>query len=171
MKVWDATVRLLHWSLVACVVLGWASGYGLVARHEAIGYAALAIVGLRIVWGFAGGPYARFSQFVRGPRATWRYAVALHAGHAPRHLGHNPLGAWMIVALLGCVAGLGLTGFLFTTDMFWGYAWLEALHRALAWLLGGLVALHVSAAVLMGRHHRENLVRAMVSGLKKTSGG
>ncbi|MES2051208.1 MAG: cytochrome b/b6 domain-containing protein, partial [Pseudomonadota bacterium] len=101
-KVWDRLVRLLHWALVASVVMAWIStlGLGLVKAHEPAGYIALGVVTLRIIWGFSGSRYARFSQFVRGKREVLHYAGQLQAGNEPRYIGHNPLGGWMVLLLL-----------------------------------------------------------------------
>ena len=96
--------------------------FALAGWHQPAGYAALAIVLLRLLWGGIGSPYARFRQFIRGPRATWAYLLAVLQRREPRHFGHNPLGACMVLALLACVGALGLTGWLYTTDMFWGDA-------------------------------------------------
>lgn len=166
MRVWDPLVRLLHWLLVIAVVSAWLTGHWPKRVHDALGYAAAAIVVLRLVWGFCGSPYARFAQFMRGPRATWQYARALLARREPRHLGHNPLGGWMIAALLFCIAGLCTTGILYTTDWLWGYAWLEETHRWFAWALVGLVALHLAGVLFTSLRQRENLVAAMFTGEK-----
>lgn len=164
-------MRTLHWTLVACVVLGWLSTIeslsAIGAWHQPVGYVALAAVLLRIVWGFAAGNrYARFAQFVRPPRATARYARALFARREPRHLGHNPLGAWMILALIGCVIGLAITGWLYTTDRFWGDETVESIHEFLAWTLLALALAHVAGVVFTSLRQRENLVRAMLTGEK-----
>ena len=172
MKVWDVLVRLLHWSLIAAVAAAWLStlGWGFVRLHEPAGYIALGIVVARIVWGFVGSRYARFTQFVRGPRATLRYWAQVRGQREPRYIGHNPLGGWMVLALLACVTALGITGWLYTTDTFWGEAWLDNLHQALAWLLLGLAAAHVAGVVFTSLRHRENLVHAMVVGSKRAAG-
>jgi cytochrome b len=72
----------------------------------------------------------------------------------------------MIVALLLCVAALAVTGWLYTTDMFWGSEAVEDLHRALAWTLLALVSLHVIGVIFTSWRHRENLVKAMFDGEK-----
>ena len=167
LRVWDLPVRLLHGSLVACVLGAWLTRHRLGELHQYFGYGALAAASLRLVWGFVGGSrYARFTQFVRRALPTLAYARAVLAGHAPRYLGHNPLGGWMVVALLACVGALGFTGWLYTTDMFWGYGWLAMLHEGLAWTLLAMVALHVGGVVFTSWQHRENLVEAMVTGDK-----
>ena len=164
MRVWDALVRAAHWTLVACVLAAWFTRDEL---HEWLGYAALAVVAVRIVWGFVGSRYARFAQFVRPPAQTLAYTRALAARRAPRHLGHNPLGAWMIVVLLATAALTAASGWLSVTDRYWGIAWVQDTHAALADALALLAIVHVAGIAYMSRLHRENLVAAMVSGRKR----
>jgi cytochrome b len=171
LAVWDPLVRLLHWSLAVAVGLGWATTFWLGGWHRAVGWAALAIVVVRVAWGFVGPRRARFAAFVCGPLATARYARRVLAGGAPRHVGHNPLGGWMIVALLAVVAGLALTGWLYNTERFWGDATVEAVHRGLAWAIVALVAMHVAAVVATAFRHRENLIAAMFDGRKRAPCG
>jgi cytochrome b len=172
-RVWDALIRSLHWLLVAAMVTAWTSGHWLKPWfdevHHSAGYLAAGVVGLRIVWGFVGSRHARFDQFVRSPRATLAYARQLPSGCEPRHVGHNPLGGWMVLALLATVASLSLTGWLYTTDWLWGYEWLSTLHAALAWLALGLVIAHLGGVVFTSIRHRENLVAAMLSGRKRVA--
>jgi cytochrome b len=85
---------------------------------------------------------------VRGPRATLAYARRVLAGREPRHLGHNPLGGWMVLALFACILGLALTGWLYTTDRFWGDETVERVHVALAWTMLALGRLHVGGVLL-----------------------
>lgn len=157
-------MRAAHWALVACVVGAWLTRESV---HEWLGYAALGVVALRVAWGLAGPPYARFAQFVRAPARTFSYARALAAGRAPRYLGHNPLGGWMIVALLATVGLTAATGWLSATDRYWGAAWLQETHEALADALAGLVLLHVAGIAYMSLRHGENLVAAMLTGRKR----
>ena len=168
-RVWDPLLRVLHWALVAAVALAWITTEWFSTWHEAVGYGGLAIVLLRAVWGLAGPPHARFTGFVCGPRATLRYAVRLLRGDAPRHLGHNPLGAWMAIALWTCMLALALTGWLYRTERFWGDVWLDMLHQGIAWTMLVLAALHVVGVITTGRRHRENLVRAMLTGRKRAA--
>jgi cytochrome b len=169
-RVWDPLVRIAHWTLALSVLGAWicAELEGKAAAvHEWLGYAVLAILALRIAWGWIGTRYARFSQFVRSPRRTLAYAAALAAGTAPRYLGHNPLGGWMIVALVVTAAATALSGWLYVTDWFWGAEWLEETHEALANALLALAALHVAGVVFSGVRDGENLVRAMIDGRKR----
>lgn len=167
MKVWDLPVRALHLALIAGVAGTWLTSEMWTQWHNSIGYAVLVVVLLRLLWGAVGNAYARFGQFVRGPRETFGYLAALLGGRAARHLGHNPLGGWMVVLLIGCVAATGVTGWLCTTDRYWGDETLFALHTTLAWAVVGLVALHVIGVLTMSFQHRENLVAAMLHGRKR----
>ena len=169
-SVWDPGVRVFHWTLVACVALAWVTLDWLVDWHQPIGWVALALVVARIVWGFVGPRHARFAQFVRGPATTARYARRVVAETEPRHLGHNPLGGWMVLAFFAWIAALALTGWLYTTDRFWGDETVERMHEALAWSLLGLVAIHVAGVLVASRRHRENLVRSMIDGRKRAPG-
>jgi len=169
--VWDPLVRVLHWSLVAGIAIAWFTDHGPAKLHDGAGYAVLIVIAVRLVWGIAGPDAARFRSFVRGPSATLDYAKAVARGTEARHLGHNPLGAWMIVALLLCAAAAGVSGWLLTTDAFWGIAWMEAVHDAFANMLLGLIALHVTGVIFPSFRQRENLVRAMIDGRKETRVG
>ena len=166
-KVWDPLVRICHWTLVTSVVLAWATQEGWGAWHEWIGYASLAVVAVRLPWGFLGSSWARFQQFVRPPGETLSYAKRVLAGSEERHLGHNPLGGWMIVMLLVNVLLVGLSGWLFTTDRYWGVEWVEDLHEGLSNSLAVLVALHVAGVIFTSWRQRENLVAAMLHGRKR----
>lgn len=166
-EVWDPFVRVFHWSLVACVVLNQFVLEEGEAPHEWAGYLASALVVARLVWGFVGTRHARFSDFFPTPARLRQHLFALRQGHAAEHLGHNPLGALMMLVLMALVLSLGLTGWLQGTDAFWGEDWLQELHE---WLADGLLlaaGLHAAAAVVMGRLERVNLVRAMVTGVKR----
>jgi cytochrome b len=153
-RVWDPLVRVLHWTLVATVALAWATGDELDLLHTWLGEAVAVLVAVRVAWGFTGPRLARFAGLAA-------------AGRAPRHLGHNPLGGWMIVALLVTLLAVAGSGWLMTQEAFFGSEWLEELHEVLAHGLLVLVALHVAGAVITGWLHGENLVKAMFSGRKR----
>ena len=165
--VWDLAVRVLHWSLVLTVAAAWLTRHSPGRWHEWLGYATLAIVAARVIWGFTGSRYARFADFVRPARETTAYARDVFAHRDARFLGHNPLGGWMVVALLAMVLLVGLTGWLYTTDRFWGVAWVEELHETLSDLLFLFVALHIVGVVFTSVRHRENLVGSMLHGRKR----
>lgn len=165
-KVWDPLLRLFHWSLAACILGAFLVEEGDTA-HQLLGYTALGLVALRLLWGLVGSRHARFSDFVRGPRAVGRYLRERMAGTSRRRLGHNPAGAVMVLVLLAGVAAVGTTGWMQTLDAFWGAEWLEELHEALAYGLLAFIGMHVLAAIVESVHYRENLVAAMVHGRKR----
>ena len=140
------------------------------AWHETAGFVAMACVGVRLIWGFVGPRHARFSSFLRGASVTWSYARRVQQGDAPRHIGHNPLGAWMVMVLLLDIGSLTVVGWLQTTDRYWGSEPLEVVHTALAWSLLPLIGLHVAGVLLTSLHQRENLVHSMVHGRKPAPG-
>jgi cytochrome b len=165
-QVWDPLIRIAHWVLAVSIGAAWWTRHAPGGWHEWIGYGSLVLVAIRVVWGFSGPRYARFTQFVRSPRNTLRYARALIAGTEGRYLGHNPLGAWMVLTLLTAIVLVGVTGWLYTTERFWGVEWVERLHSALADALIVLVALHVAGVAFSSWRHRENLVASMLHGRK-----
>ena len=168
--VWNVGIRLLHWTLAASMIVSFASREGGGRLHEWTGYLALAAAGTRVLLGLVGSGYWRFSQFVRGVGTTARYARAVLASREPRHLGHNPLGAWMVLALLANAIAAGLSGWLYTTDRFWGMAWLETTHRVFGNALLPLLALHVAGVIFTSVSHHENLAAAMLHGRKRAAG-
>jgi cytochrome b len=124
---------------------------------------------LRIGWGFVGTRHARFADFVRSPAATWAYAVASLRMREPRLLGHNPLGAAMILLLLALSLGLAVTGYLMTTRAFFGIAWMENIHETFSNLFLIAVPLHILGVVWESVRHHENLAKSMVTGRKRLS--
>lgn len=109
-KVWDPLVRIVHWSLVGAFALAWLTAEEFEQIHNISGYAVAGLVALRFVWGFVGTRHARFASFVRGPRAVLAYLTGLVKGSSRRHLGHNPAGAAMAVALLIALTGTTTSG-------------------------------------------------------------
>jgi cytochrome b len=170
-RVWSLAQRLLHWTLASSVIAAYATHEGGSKWHEWTGYVALACATLRLCIGFArwpwAGAYARFTTFVHGPAATLAYARALLKGHEARTVGHNPLGAWMVVTLLCTTVLASVTGWLYTTDRFWGIEWVEKLHSFWGHAFIPLVALHLGGVVLTSWRHRENLVKSMLTGDKR----
>jgi cytochrome b len=169
-RVWDPLVRLFHWSLAACTFGAFLVEEGDTA-HRFLGCTALGLVAFRLLWGVVGSRYARFGDFVRGPRAVIAYLRERLSGRSQRRLGHNPAGAVMVLLLLAGVFAVGLTGWMQTLDAFWGAEWLEDVHEALAYGLLAFVAVHVLAAIVESVHYRENLVAAMFHGRKRALEG
>jgi cytochrome b len=168
-KVWDPFVRIFHWSLVATFVIAYATGDEIERVHVAAGYAIAGLLAARIVWGFVGPRHARFSNFVRPPREVLAYLRDVALLRAPRYIGHNPAGGAMIVALLVALAGTCATGYMMTTDAYWGSKLIEHVHEFLANLTVGLVVAHVIGVLIASFEHRENLVASMISGRKRAA--
>jgi cytochrome b len=166
-RVWDAFVRIFHWSLVALFIIAFLTGDEIEGVHIAAGYAIAGLVALRIAWGFVGSRHARFGDFMKSRSETLAYMRKAIRGRAPRFLGHNPAGALMTLALLGMLIAISGTGFMMTTDVFWGAEWVEDLHKGLVYATLGLIALHVAGVLVSSVAHRENLVKAMITGLKR----
>jgi cytochrome b len=176
--VWDAPVRLFHWALAVLVVFSFVTGKvggGWMSWHLKSGYAILALILFRLAWGFAGSDTARFARFVRGPRAAIGYARALLARNPPGAIGHNPLGAWMVLAMLGALLLQAACG-LFADDEIATQGPLAVrvseavvrrmtwIHSANAWVVVAVVALHVAAIGAYQWGLRRNLVGPMVHG-------
>jgi cytochrome b len=170
-RVWSPYVRLFHWSLAACVAVAWLSSDEARGLHEYAGYAVFVLVSWRVVAGLAGSGYTRFGQFVRRPETILRYLREILAGRERRYIGHNPAGGAMVVTLLACLIGIAITGWMQTSDAFWGVEWVETLHRVLGNGIVVLVGLHVLGVILASVRHRENLIRAMLSGRKRAARG
>src|SRR6185295_5685165 len=115
---------------------------------------------------FVGPRHARFANFVRSPREVLDYLRDAALLRAPRYLGHNPAGGAMIIALLALLSGTCVTGFMMTTDAFWGAKWLEGVHEVMANLTVALVVFHVLGVLVTSFEHGENLVKAMLTGQK-----
>lgn len=165
-KVWDPLVRIVHWSLAIVFLVNFLNEGG-DPLHNWLGYVALFLIGVRFVWGWVGPRHARFSDWVRGPRTVHAYLRDRRAGRSQRQLSHNPAAAAMMVALLLGVVVVGITGWLQTTDRFFGEQWLEELHELLSYVVLVMVGLHVVAATTESIHYRENLITSMIHGRKR----
>lgn len=169
--VWDPLVRLIHWSLALMILLNGAFTDDESKLHEWVGYAALGLVAIRLVWALAGPAEARFSAFPPSPARAIRYARAALAGDRSVHLSHNPLGALMVYNLWMTVIAIGVTGYMMTTLRFFGIAWVEEAHElAFNWLMVS-VALHVAGVAFDSWRSGVNLVRSMITGRKRIPEG
>ncbi|NUB29628.1 cytochrome b/b6 domain-containing protein [Azospirillum brasilense] len=181
--VWDLPTRLFHWSLVLLVTVAVVSAKtDRMTIHMLAGEAILALLLFRLVWGLIGSQTARFSHFVKGPRAVLAYACGMlragRSGTEPKPIvGHNPMGGLMVLALLGALTLQAVAG-LFTTDdilvdgplvaqasgaMVAGFS---TLHRVLADGILILIGVHVLAVLAYLLVKRDNLIRPMVTGRK-----
>ena len=200
LRVWDPIIRVFHWGLVAAFTVAYLSAEEFSTIHEIAGYVVAGLVAFRLIWGFVGSRYARFSQFIKAPGATLSYLGDMVRGRERRYLGHNPAGAAMIVALLAALSGTAFTGWLLEEPdrvamlpempQIVAPAWadedgeygeygergeggeemLEEVHETFANLMLFLIAVHVAGVVLASVRHHENLARAMVTGDKRAPG-
>jgi cytochrome b len=165
--VWDFPTRVFHWLLAASFAGAWLTGDSERYRdlHVTLGYTFAGLIGFRLLWGFAGSRYARFASFVTGPRPVLRYLASVAMARPEHHVGHNPAGGWAVLAMLGLGALTALAGFLAYNE--YGGHWLEEVHEGAASAMLVLVAVHIAAVLLSSVVHRENLVRAMLTGFKR----
>ena len=183
MIAWDLPTRIAKWLLVALVGLAFASRYygdAMLVWHQWNGLAILVVIVFRLLWGLVGGGTARFTTFLRGPSAMMSYASSLLRRQPQHFLGHNPLGGWMVAALLVVIAAEAVCG-LFTTDDIIVYgpmtavvsdgavATASALHQKIYPILLALIVLHVFANVLYSLFGQDNLILAMITGRKPKS--
>ncbi|MDH5649390.1 MAG: cytochrome b/b6 domain-containing protein [Gammaproteobacteria bacterium] len=193
-KVWDIAIRVFHWSLVMLFAVGYITGEEESLVHIYSGYAVLGLVIFRIFWGMVGTRNARFSSFIFPPKSVAHYLAGVLRGLPDYYVGHNPAGGWMVLAMLLCLLVVSITGLklygleghgplaaattgnieLITKahangrdhdneeeDEFW-----EEVHEASANLMLVLIAFHVVGVIVSGRIHKENLVKAMITGKK-----
>ncbi len=165
--VWDLPTRLFHWLLAATFAGAWltADSERWIDVHTTLGYTFAGLIAFRLLWGVIGSRYARFSSFVTGPGPVLKYLGSILKAKPEHHVGHNPAGGWAVLALLGLGAVAALSGFLTYND--YGGHWLEELHEGAASAMLALVFIHIGAVVFSSLIHRENLVKAMVTGLKR----
>ena len=173
--VWDLPTRIFHWALLCLVLAAFVSariGGNAMDWHGRFGIAILGLLAFRLAWGVMGSTYARFATFVRGPQTIRAYLQGQWHG-----VGHNPLGALSVLAMLAVLLAQGITGLFSNDDIaFKGpYAalvssdtstWISGLHETNFAILATVVALHVAAIVFYARVKKDNLVMPMVRGYK-----
>ncbi len=184
--VWDVFVRVFHWSLVLVVCIAALTGFVLDATwfqiHVWAGTASALLIFVRLIWGALGPTYARLGNAVTDPATMIRHTRSLMVGNAPRHIGHNPLAAAMVLAMVAVVFTLGLSGVIVlggvykTGPLAFGLTYSTAtsvgeLHQVIAIGFLVLITLHIAGAIYESRRTRENLPLAMVTGLKENRPG
>lgn len=183
-RVWDLPTRIFHWSLVVLFTIAWVSHEAdgaLFDVHIISGTAVLGLIVFRLIWGLIGSRYALFSNFVKGWGHVREYGEDLRAFRPPYHVGHNPIGGWMIVLLLVLIGLTAIWGFFINDDGYIGplYATvspgvadvLSEMHEGVGSFLLLLAIVHIAGVVVHGLMTKENLPRAMVSGDKKVPAG
>ena len=206
-RVWDFPVRFFHWTLVILFAAAYITGEEAETVHAYLGYGIMGLIIFRIVWGFIGTKHARFSDFIYGPRAVFRYLRRLFGRNPDHFLGHNPAAGWIVLLLLTSVMatcwtgleaygakGLGpLAGTEFTVvsdvnaddfeheedeDEHEGYGELsnegseeefwEEIHEVMTNITLLLIFMHILGVIVSSWLHGENLVRAMITGTKRS---
>lgn len=176
--VWDPFVRLFHWSLVVGFTVAYLTEDELLTVHVWAGYLVGVLIVARVIWGFVGPRHARFSDFIYDPATTLRYVRELILLRAKRNLGHSPGGGAMVIILLLFLTATVVTGLVVyggeqqagpLAGMFTKYTSeaMEEVHEVIANITLALVIAHIAAVILASFVHRENLVRAMVTGYKR----
>lgn len=166
--VWDPVVRIFHWSLVGAFTIAYLTADEWDFAHEVTGYVVATLVVIRILWGFFGSEHARFRDFIYRPSVVLGFLRDSLRMRARRYLGHNPAGGVMVLALIAVICGLSITGVLLTFATYREAKWLEEIHEVLANGALVLIALHVVGVLLASFEHRENLVKSMFTGRKRT---
>jgi cytochrome b len=183
-RVWDPLVRLTHWATALAIVFNGVLIDGDALAHIWIGYTAIGLLALRLLWGLIGPENARFSSFPISPTGAWRHIVDLKRGEHKAHRSHNPLGALMVYALWTMLLIVSVTGVMLESEPFPEHEVeynrhdededddedraeiIEELHEVSANLLLLLAVLHVGGVVLESRVSGRNLVRPMIFGDK-----
>lgn len=199
-QVWDIFVRLFHWTLVLAFAVAYVSSEAENELHIYAGYTVLGLIVFRVFWGLIGSKYAKFKDFIYSPKTVYHYIKSSRAGTAQHYLGHNPLGGWMVLAMLIMLFVVTLSGLKVyaieegagllaanhvnlaviananaeeedddddaasngeSAEKFW-----EEAHEISTNLLLVLIGLHIFGVVLHSRLHKENLVKAMLTGKK-----
>lgn len=163
LRVWDFPTRLSHWLLVAAIAAAFLSSDEdsvIAPWHQAAGWLAAVLIVFRVVWGLVGGEHARFADFLRPGRIA-AHLKALASRRPDPELGHNPIGGLAILGLLGLTGATIATGVAMLAS-----AGENELHEVFAYALLALIGVHVVAVVAMSIASRENLVRAMITGVK-----
>lgn len=179
-KLWDVSVRLIHWGMALLIpAMWWTAEEGELEWHRRLGLTLMALILFRLVWGFIGSDPARFVHFVRGPRAIGDYLV----GRTPAPLGHNPLGALSVVAMLALIAAQLSLGLIAQDE--YGLVsgplnhlvsaetgeWATEIHELLFDAIVAVAALHIASVLYYELIRRSNLIGPMLTGRKAVPAG
>ena len=166
LRVWDLPTRLFHWSLVASLATVFITSESEKLRdiHVAAGYTIAGLIVFRILWGFVGGGYSRFAEFLPTPAKLFSYLGSLLRGQPRHYVGHNPAGAVAIFRLLAFGLVAAASGWATYEEL--GGHWMEELHEGAANGMMALVGLHIAGVIVSSWLHHENLVLAMITGWK-----
>ena len=164
--VWDVPTRVFHWLLVLSFTGAYLTAESELDRdiHVVLGYTLLGLLAFRLLWGVFGTRYAQFRSFLFKPGEIVAYLLSMLKGKPAHYLGHNPLGSVSVWLLLGLGILSGVSGVLTFQDI--GGDMLEEMHELTSNAMLAVVLIHIAGVVVSSLLHRENLVRAMVTGFK-----
>lgn len=166
---WDPFVRIFHWSLAATFLFDRFLTEAGDPVHEWLGYAAVGLVLVRLVWGFVAKGAARWDDFWPTPSRVAAHLRDLRRGQPHRRLGHSPIGALVMIGMMLGIVGLGITGYAMEEiDYFWGDERMLQLHEWLSDAVLVLAGIHVTAAVVQSIWLRENLPLSMITGRRRS---
>jgi cytochrome b len=169
--------------MVVLLILQWLTAEQLddsMTWHARFGYVFIGVVLFRISWGLLGTHYARFSQFVSGPKTIIDYIKRSKNGTAPTYTGHNPLGGWMVLVLLTLLLVQGISGLFMTDDIFFNGPYYSAVNADIQSIMAKIhntafitiqiaVALHILAVLIYVYIKKQALIGAMITGRKRTN--
>jgi cytochrome b len=166
-KVWDLFVRCFHWAQLILFVIAYFTRNSSALIHQTAGYLILALLVMRIVWGFIGSDHAQFKSFIYHPIRVFDFLKDTVTFKAKRYLGHNPAGGAMVVTLIIMLLGVCISGALLSTPYFWGSEIMEDMHEILTNITLALVVFHLLGVIAASLEHKENLVKSMFTGWKR----
>ena len=175
--VWDPLIRIFHWSLLIAYTVAYFTQEQDYNRHLQSGYFILALIAVRLSWGVIGTQYARFTNFIYRPSTIYQYIKALINKQPPAYKGHNPAGGFMVMLLLICllilcISGVALdaaenrSGPFANTHLFLYQDIIVGVHSVFTYISLTLIVLHITGVLFSSFIHKENLVRAMITGKK-----
>ena len=164
--VWDVPTRVFHWLLVLSFTAAFLTAESERNRdiHVTFGYIMLGLLAFRLIWGFFGTRYARFGSFLFGPAEVVAYLKSLFKRKPAHYAGHNPAGSVAIWLLLMLGIAAGVSGVLVYEEI--GGDVMEGMHEFVSYAMLTVVAVHIMGVMVSSLMHRENLVRAMITGWK-----
>ncbi|GAC12932.1 cytochrome b/b6 domain-containing protein [Aliiglaciecola lipolytica] len=183
--IWDIPLRLFHWLLVIALLSQWITselGSEYMDWHFYIGYFTLGLIIFRLIWGFVGPEYARFSQFIYSPKIIWQYLILFVKGKNPKYTGHNPLGGLIVPAVILLVGAQAITGLFASDDVLSSGPYMSAvssetqgmldgLHHQIFNLILAIAGIHIVAILWYQFGRKIPLIGAMFSGKKADTEG
>ena len=167
LRVWDLLVRAVHWSVAALIVVDLFNEAGANPWHRYLGYAAGALVLVRLAWGVLGRPHVRLTSIAKKAKIARRYVGAL-GSRDKRHVyvAHTPLGACMVLLMWFLILFVVVTGWMQQLDAFWGDELVQRTHSIAAYVLGACAVVHVAGVLVTSAGSGTNLVKGMITGKK-----